>query len=392
MMFKRKWKVIRSRLSAKNTLIIIVAVIGATFLLVSNASGVSVSFEPEVGNSTGINIINDISASEGQAVQFGSKSANGWTLVFSDEFDGSSLNASNWQAYNSTYGDGNFETHCYTPANVNVNSGTLKIISKQQTIQCPSYSTSQGWRTPYRNYTSGFIGGREVGKYHPKYARYEIRAKSPQRLGLVPAIWLRHINGSSILEIDILESFQGEAPGTVTSTIHAMNSSGTMVYNAWKSTNTIGTTQDWHTWATEIEEVSSTEVEIRFYLDGNLLSKNGGGAPYKLTGMGKTKSFDDIGTNGFDIAINTAVNFNSSGNATPDSSTWYCKGKSYWQKVSSPTEAQSGWKVAETPMKNSDGSTFYRACTSWGSNKSGFVQNNPSGEAFEVDYVRVYTR
>ena len=39
------------------------------------------------------------------------------TVVFQDEFDGP-LDTSVWRPYHSTYGDGNHELQCHTPANV----------------------------------------------------------------------------------------------------------------------------------------------------------------------------------------------------------------------------------------------------------------------------------
>lgn len=379
---------------ARSTIVVFgVAVIGFGLLLSARAALQSVSIEPEFGERQNGAIVADSQASGGQAVQFGSSAVSPWTLYWSDEFDGSSVNTSVWHPYHSTYGDGNFEIHCLTPNNVSVSGGTLKIVSRQETVSCPSYGRTTGWATPYRNYTSGFVGTRETGTYFPKYARYEIRAKSPQRLGLVPAIWLRHINGSSTMELDVMESFQASAPGSVTSTIHAQNSSGTFGYNIWKGSRTVGTSQDWRVWAVEIEPINDgTEVEIRYYLDGTLMAKNGGGGNYRLGGQGKINTFDNIGNNGFDIALNVAVSFNHSGNPAPDEQSWYCPSNSGWTKVSSPSQAQAGWKVAETAMRNPDGSTFYRACTLPQATRSGVVRNNPSGETFEIDYVRVYTR
>ena len=388
-------KIIKNLLSRRRFIAVLVAiaVIGTASLIFSSAASSSVAFEAESGARTGGgSVIPEANASGGNAVKFSSV-VNGWNLYWADEFNGNTINTSVWRPYNNTYGDGNFETHCLTPNNLGVADGSLKIITKQETVTCPSYGRSNGWATPNRNYTSGFVGSRETGTYFPKYARYEVRAKSPQRLGLVPAIWLRHINGSSTMELDLMESFQGSAPGSVTSTIHAQNSTGIFRVNAWKSGQTIGTTQDWHIWAVEIEPLNNnTEVEIRYYLDGRLLNKNGGGGAFKIGGQGKVNTFDNIGEKGFDIALNTAVNFNHSGNASPDSPNWYCPSSSGWTKVASPSQAMIGWRVAETPMKNLDGSTFYRACMTPQLTKAGGIPNNPAQEIFEIDYVRVYTK
>ncbi|MCU1499139.1 MAG: hypothetical protein JWM47_3092, partial [Acidimicrobiales bacterium] len=124
----------------------------------------------------------------------------GWTLVGGDEFNDTTVDPTKWKKYHNTYGDGNHEMACLTPGNVTEASGTLNITSKKEQLTCPSGAV--------RQYSSGFVGSREVGRYYPMFARFEMRAKLPHAQGIWPAFWLRHRDGGSPqAEVDIMESF-----------------------------------------------------------------------------------------------------------------------------------------------------------------------------------------
>ncbi|HWJ96762.1 MAG TPA: family 16 glycosylhydrolase, partial [Acidimicrobiales bacterium] len=118
---------------------------------------------------------------------------SGWKLVGGDEFNDSTLDTSKWKPYHNNYGAGNLELECNTPSNVAEGGGSLKITAKKQTVACPNAGTY--------NYTSGFVGSRDVNKYYPRYARFEMRAKLPHAQGLWPAFWLRHRNGAGTAEV-----------------------------------------------------------------------------------------------------------------------------------------------------------------------------------------------
>ena len=132
--------------------------------------------------------------------------------TWSDEFNGASLDTSMWKPYNSTYGDGNHEMQCLTPANVTTSGGALNIMPDQATTTCPGGVV--------RNYSSGFVGTRETGHYFPMYGRFEMRAKLPHGQGIWPAFWLRHRNGAGTAEVDVMEYFHSSVPGQTTATLH----------------------------------------------------------------------------------------------------------------------------------------------------------------------------
>lgn len=126
-----------------------------------------------------------------------------WKIVWSEEFDGTSLDPARWNVLDDPYGYGNRSQH-YKPENVEVDEGKLKIHSKKE--------WSQGFP-----YTSGAITTK--GKAVFKYGKIEIKAKFPAGTGLLPAIWLWNNQGNAFPEIDIVEIL-GQQPGQVWNTIH----------------------------------------------------------------------------------------------------------------------------------------------------------------------------
>lgn len=134
-----------------------------------------------------------------------------WELVWSDEFDGDSLDESKWSyRLGGAYND---EEQYYKKENVSVSDGTLKITAKSETVE--DYP-----------YTSGRIstGGNGVDLFATKYGRIEARIKLPEGTGLWPAFWMMpkdSVYGNWPLsgEIDIMEA-RGRVLNEVNGTIH----------------------------------------------------------------------------------------------------------------------------------------------------------------------------
>jgi len=122
----------------------------------------------------------------------------GWTLVWSDEFDGTALDPGRWRAENAALVKNN-EQQYYSPANVTVADGLLTILAERR---------FQGGRP----YTSGLIETRN--RFSQSFGRFEVRAKLPRTRGLWPAIWMLPQAGGWPPEIDIMELL-GHQPHTV---------------------------------------------------------------------------------------------------------------------------------------------------------------------------------
>ena len=143
----------------------------------------------------------------------------GYSLVWSDEFNGNSLDLSIWnqEIGNGSGGWGNNELESYTGSlkNTFVSNGNLVIEARKETIGT-------------FNYTSGRMTTQD--KKFFKFGRIDIRAKLPVGKGIWPALWMLGKNISSAGwpgcgEIDIMELI-GTNPSTVYGTLHWSNAGG----------------------------------------------------------------------------------------------------------------------------------------------------------------------
>lgn len=213
----------------------------------------------------------------------------GWELVWSDEFDGTSIDDSKWTHEVDCWGGGNNEQQCYTESSENsyVEDGKLYLVA---------LPAEEGAEKPY---TSARMNTQYKGDW--KYGRIEIRAQMPAGQGTFPAFWMMptdSVYGGWPLsgEIDILETVnlkayemrlaeEGEEADTTRwdqdwvideeSTPNA-EIHGTLHYGPeWPNNLSSGTSyefpdgsnpaDDFHTYAIEWQE-----GEIRWYADGYL--------------------------------------------------------------------------------------------------------------------------
>lgn len=147
-------------------------------------------------------------------------SYSGMTLVWSDEFDGTTLNTNDWTYETGNSGWGNNELQNYKAGDDNayLSNGKLVIEAKEENLAGS-------------NYTSARIITKD--KQFFKYGRVDIRAKLPEGQGVWPALWMLGQNISSVGwpacgEIDIME-LVGHEPGKVHGTAHWSNNAGNRV-------------------------------------------------------------------------------------------------------------------------------------------------------------------
>jgi beta-glucanase (GH16 family) len=134
-----------------------------------------------------------------------SAAPDGWTQVWSDEFDGSAVNTTNWRNLTWTQPHNN-EQQAYVPAQAAVANGLLTITATNQPYGGKQYRSA-----------------RLESNYSNQYGRWEIRAKLPSTKGTWPAIWLLpnvdQYPWPSQGEIDILEN-RGQQPNLTSSAFH----------------------------------------------------------------------------------------------------------------------------------------------------------------------------
>lgn len=147
----------------------------------------------------------------------------GWPLVWSDEFEGSQLDATRWDVEDrSTFGDGNLELACLMdrPENVALEDGVLALTARRESPPLACRKTDA--RFPEgRDYSSGFVSTEDRASW--RYARVEVRAALPTEpgtsAGLWPALWMRP-DDRGVGEIDIMEALGTGADRAEAGLIH----------------------------------------------------------------------------------------------------------------------------------------------------------------------------
>ena len=169
-------------------------------------------------------------------------------LVWSDEFNGTSVDGSKWNIDVGNPGVNN-EKEYYQASNITETGGNLVITARQQSVGGQAY-------------TSGKM--ETSGKFSITYGRIEARIKLPMVTGTWPAFWMLGNNIGSVGwpncgEIDIMEHVN--TTNTILGTMHWNGGSGHVQYGS----STTTTPGDYHVYAVEWDTNS-----IRWYVDNTL--------------------------------------------------------------------------------------------------------------------------
>lgn len=186
------------------------------------------------------------------------------TLVWSDEFDGTSLDPETWffatgdgSEAGLPGGWGNNELQYYLPDNAQVSGGTLKITAKRE--------IADGY-----NYTSARINTSD--RFAFKYGRIEASIKLPSGQGLWPAFWMLSQDSpygtwAATGEIDIMEAvnLDGTGGNEIFGTLHYGGEFPANTFTSIEYTPSVDVTEDFHSYALEWDD-----DEIRWYFDDTL--------------------------------------------------------------------------------------------------------------------------
>lgn len=179
----------------------------------------------------------------------------GKTLVWQDEFEGTSLNTANWKFETGTgnNGWGNNELQFYRQENTQVNAGHLIITAKKENFQGSQFTSS-------RIITSGLKSF--------KYGRIDIRAALPKGQGMWPALWMLGSNFQTVGwpacgEIDIMEMIGGGGrEKTVHGTVHWDNNGSHASFSNSRSLTSGTLADEFHVYS-----IVWTNSSISWYLD-----------------------------------------------------------------------------------------------------------------------------
>lgn len=229
---------------------------------------------------------------------------DGYELVWSDEFYGTTLNLNNWEYMigdGCDYGIcgwGNSELQYYRAENISVADGKLIIEARRE-----NYGGKQ--------FTSGRI--RTYNKQDFLYGKMEARIKVPTGFGMWPAFWMMPTDSvyggwAASGEIDILETRNSTnfAQGTIFYGGSSPNqASATGIYQP----SGVNFSQDFHVYTLEWEP-----DYMRWYVDGVLYSTKSSAQWYSTAAPGNDRApFDQK----FHFLLNTAVGGNYTGCTDP---------------------------------------------------------------------------
>ena len=258
-----------------------------------------------------------------------------WNLVWSDEFNGTSLDTNTWnyEIGNGNWGWGNGEKQYYTNSekNVEVSGGTLKIHALKE-------------RMGNQNYTSGRITTK--GKKTFKYGKIEARMKLPSFSRSWPAFWMLGTNGGwpKCGEIDIMEAINTENFTHGHVHWYTEGASYTGHADAGKSSEGVVPADfdrtQWHTYGIEWDKKS-----LKWYVDGLVFN----------TMNISSSDFDELRSNYF-ILFNLAIGGQWPGldeegidnSAFPTRSTMEVDYVRVYQKVEEPTTKYDGPTITIT--------------------------------------------
>ena len=182
----------------------------------------------------------------------------GYTLVWNEEFDGTSLNSADWNYETGGHGWGNNELQNYRndPSNIRIENGRMIITARKEQFGGNAYTSA-------RLTTQG--------KKEFQFGRIDIRAKLPKGQGIWPALWMLGSNISTVGwpacgETDIMELI-GHEPHKVHGTTHwGPQGSNTSTYRTGTYTLQQGDFSD----AYHVFSIIWVQDNIRFYVDDQL--------------------------------------------------------------------------------------------------------------------------
>ena len=206
-----------------------------------------------------------------------------WELVFSDEFDLSTLDSSKWSTkyshnvYGGRTNPWNGEHQAYVGDNevingveydaFDFNNGVLSIVSQKvdQSLTLDVEDTAAGF-DPVKtfDYTSGILNSDD--NYAFTYGYMEMRAQVVAGQGLWPAFWMLPTHGGWPPEIDIMETL-GHRTDTVFNSLHYTDDNGSIASEKGEQTfSGMDFSAGFHTFGVEW-----SDTELTWFVDDQAL-------------------------------------------------------------------------------------------------------------------------
>jgi beta-glucanase (GH16 family) len=226
------------------------------------------------------------------------------TLVWNDEFNGTTLDPTRWKTFSGLYNTPYcFQNYTARPDNVRVEDGHLVLEAHAEPSGGQDYSSGMVVSNDFRDAANSSTKGNTSWRY----GRFEMRARVPDAPGMWPAFWMRptdSVYGSwpRSGEIDVLE-YNGPRSTSwsdrrITHDLHWYGANAP-AHNAsfGRNTSVSATWLDqFHTFAVEWSPAG-----FRWFVDGHLTHEAGGG--WSAPGGGAGAPFDQD----FFITLNLQV-------------------------------------------------------------------------------------
>jgi len=238
------------------------------------------------------------------AVVAGPGDGGGRTLVWNDEFDGTTLDPTRWKTFSGLYNTPYcFQDYTARPDNVRVQDGRLVLEAHREASDGQDYTSGMVVSNDFRETANSSTRGNTSWRY----GRFEMRARVPDVPGMWPAFWMRPTDGvyggwPRSGEIDILE-YAGPTPTSWTDRriVHDLHWwSDTAPGNNASANRFTPVTAAWldqfHTFA-----IDWSPSGFRWYVDGRLTHQADGG--WSAPGGGPGAPFDQD----FFITLNLQV-------------------------------------------------------------------------------------
>ena len=293
--------------------------------------------------------------------------AQTYQQVWSDEFNGTAVNTSNWAFETGGGGWGNNEKQYYQASNATVANGELVITARKQTVGGMPYTSARLKTQGLKQFAFG---------------RMEARVKVPLGQGLWPAFWMLGANIGSVGwpacgEIDVLE--QVNADSRCYGTVHWDNNG-----HAQYGGNVATTPNVYHVYSVEW-----TPTYIRWFVDG---------AKYHeitiTNGTGGTEEFQRP----FFLLLNLAVAGDWPGQTVDESKLPATMNVDYvrvYQLTSTPPPASSVTLQAESASVN-NGMVVENCTDTGGGQDMGYIDagdylvwnnvNFPTSGSYNIEY------
>ncbi|MBL7934021.1 MAG: glycoside hydrolase family 16 protein [Bacteroidia bacterium] len=162
-------------------------------------------------------------------IEDGKCNESNYTLVFEDDFDGSSLDTSKWTAITGVVRDPehSIAQQWYSPRNIELGDGTLKLITRRDTLLNQCYDIWHNGSLSTKCEDFYFTAGQIDSKETFLNGKIELSCRIPKAKGVASSFWMfgdPYSNEIDIFEFENEKTIGGKFDDDKLCRVHRMNS------------------------------------------------------------------------------------------------------------------------------------------------------------------------